>query len=239
MFKGAEKNRTIFRSLFYPPLKDSELEPGVIRCGQHHDYGSIILLMQDDMGGLEVGWYAWMALKPIFTNVIFGKRLCHKENGYRRHPSLERSLSIWVTWCSFGHLIAMYQRYIYFKVFQNLTKTNVHYFLLDSSRGCSGRRNSTPFTASINCFLRSPGYGSHHFTAGWIRQASTRWGTRLYPIPRFSYIQINFSLSFLFSLLSCRWRPASLFPIFGAYFFSKNKTTRLCFLLYQQGGFYC
>lgn len=54
MFEGSDKNRTIFRTLFYPSLADSEVEPGVVRCGQHHDYGSIILLMQDEMGGLEV-----------------------------------------------------------------------------------------------------------------------------------------------------------------------------------------
>lgn len=54
MFQGAEKNRTIFRSLYYPKLSDEDIEPGVIRCGAHSDYGSITLLFQDSMGGLEV-----------------------------------------------------------------------------------------------------------------------------------------------------------------------------------------
>ena len=58
MFHGAEKNRTIFRSLYYPSLADSDIQPGVVRCGAHSDYGSITLLLQDDMGGLEVSIFS-------------------------------------------------------------------------------------------------------------------------------------------------------------------------------------
>lgn len=54
MFHGAERNRTIFRSLYYPTLSDTDIQPGVVRCGAHSDYGAITLLLQDDMGGLEV-----------------------------------------------------------------------------------------------------------------------------------------------------------------------------------------
>jgi isopenicillin N synthase-like dioxygenase len=54
MFYGADKNRTIFRSLYYPTLADRDIQPGVVRCGAHSDYGAITLLLQDDMGGLEV-----------------------------------------------------------------------------------------------------------------------------------------------------------------------------------------
>ena len=32
----------------------SEVKPNQIRCGEHSDYGSITLLFQDDVGGLEV-----------------------------------------------------------------------------------------------------------------------------------------------------------------------------------------
>ena len=71
MIQGAEQNATTFRTLFYPSLDEycaGELGgdeaqlaaqlagPGVVRCGQHSDYGTITLLLQDDMGGLEVAW---------------------------------------------------------------------------------------------------------------------------------------------------------------------------------------
>lgn len=54
MFKSDVKNRTIFRTLYYPSLADTETLAGVVRCGLHSDYGTITLLLQDDMGGLEV-----------------------------------------------------------------------------------------------------------------------------------------------------------------------------------------
>lgn len=54
MFEGVDKNGTIFRSLFYPPLTGDDIQPGTVRCGEHTDYGTITLLIQDEMGGLEV-----------------------------------------------------------------------------------------------------------------------------------------------------------------------------------------
>ena len=51
--------RTVFfphpspiRSLYYPPHSSENTE--ATRCGTHSDYGSITLLFQDDVGGLEV-----------------------------------------------------------------------------------------------------------------------------------------------------------------------------------------
>ena len=57
MFQGVEKNASTFRSLYYPSLADSDVQPGVVRCGAHSDYGTITLLLQDDIGGLEVYFY--------------------------------------------------------------------------------------------------------------------------------------------------------------------------------------
>ena len=54
MCHGSDKNVTTFRSLYYPSLGDRDVQPGVERCGKHSDYGTVTLLFQDDMGGLEV-----------------------------------------------------------------------------------------------------------------------------------------------------------------------------------------
>ena len=52
---GAKKNGTSMRSMYYPPLTDdSEIGTGVVRIRAHTDYETIILLFQDDVGGLEV-----------------------------------------------------------------------------------------------------------------------------------------------------------------------------------------
>lgn len=48
------KRENTLRLLHYPPLADAVLEPNQIRAGEHSDYGSITLLFQDDVGGLEV-----------------------------------------------------------------------------------------------------------------------------------------------------------------------------------------
>ena len=52
---ASTKNCTTLRLLHYPSIsEDSIIKPGQIRCGEHTDYGSITLLFQDDMPGLEV-----------------------------------------------------------------------------------------------------------------------------------------------------------------------------------------
>ncbi|KAK6169472.1 hypothetical protein SNE40_020521 [Patella caerulea] len=49
------KNQTTLRSLMYPPLPtDGSILPGQTRCGEHSDYGTVTMLFQDDIGGLEV-----------------------------------------------------------------------------------------------------------------------------------------------------------------------------------------
>ena len=55
MTKGPDSSLTTMRLLYYPPLPpESEIKPGQLRCGEHVDYGSITLLFQDPIGGLQV-----------------------------------------------------------------------------------------------------------------------------------------------------------------------------------------
>ena len=50
-----EKNFTTLRLLHYPPLgQNTTIKPGQLRCGEHVDYGSVTLLFQDSIGGLQV-----------------------------------------------------------------------------------------------------------------------------------------------------------------------------------------
>lgn len=52
---GTSENATALRLLYYPSLPDeSTIKPEQVRCGEHSDYGSITLLFQDSVGGLEV-----------------------------------------------------------------------------------------------------------------------------------------------------------------------------------------
>jgi len=46
--------------------------PGSIRCGEHADYGTITLLLQDDVGGLEVKAVddGWIGAQPVAGAVL-------------------------------------------------------------------------------------------------------------------------------------------------------------------------
>lgn len=59
------------RLLHYPPLQQPP-KPGQIRAGEHSDYGSITLLFQDDLGGLEVQTKDgdWIAAPAIPDTII-------------------------------------------------------------------------------------------------------------------------------------------------------------------------
>ena len=53
--RGTLLGGTQLRYNFYPMITDiSKVKPGQIRCGEHTDYGGITLLIQDEVGGLEV-----------------------------------------------------------------------------------------------------------------------------------------------------------------------------------------
>jgi isopenicillin N synthase-like dioxygenase len=56
----------VLRMLHYPPIYQTP-EPGQLRAGEHTDYGSITLLFQDEVGGLEVQTRQgeWIAAPPI------------------------------------------------------------------------------------------------------------------------------------------------------------------------------
>ena len=51
---GHPENGTTLRTLYYPPVTEFKLEPGQVRLGEHSDFGTITILFQDDIGGLEV-----------------------------------------------------------------------------------------------------------------------------------------------------------------------------------------
>ena len=48
------KSFTTFRVNHYPKLEPGQLKEDQALCGEHADYGSITLLIQDNVGGLEV-----------------------------------------------------------------------------------------------------------------------------------------------------------------------------------------
>ena len=53
--RGTLSGGTQLRYNFYPMITDiTKVKPGQIRCGEHTDYGGITLLIQDEVGGLEV-----------------------------------------------------------------------------------------------------------------------------------------------------------------------------------------
>lgn len=68
---GGDNN---LRLLHYPPVKKSiwRDNPNKVRAGEHSDYGSITLLFQDDIGGLEVKSPrgTWVRAKPIPNTIV-------------------------------------------------------------------------------------------------------------------------------------------------------------------------
>ena len=52
-FDNKHGQNYVLRMLHYPPICQTP-EPGQLRAGEHTDYGSVTLLLQDEVGGLEV-----------------------------------------------------------------------------------------------------------------------------------------------------------------------------------------
>jgi len=65
-----QQNHTM-RLLHYPPIQQTP-QSGQIRAGEHSDYGSITLLFQDAIGGLEVQTIQgeWIEAPPIPGTVV-------------------------------------------------------------------------------------------------------------------------------------------------------------------------
>ena len=69
--KNHDQNHHTLRSLHYPPLQNSP-KPKQVRAGEHSDYGSITLLFQYEIGGLEIQTASgeWVAAPAIPNTVI-------------------------------------------------------------------------------------------------------------------------------------------------------------------------
>ncbi|XP_068595624.1 uncharacterized protein [Brachionichthys hirsutus] len=49
-FVGTNKNPSIVRLLFYPPVNREKVKDSQLRCGEHSDYGTVTLLFQNNEG---------------------------------------------------------------------------------------------------------------------------------------------------------------------------------------------
>lgn len=81
---GRKGNSSALRTLYYPKLT-MECKPGQLRCGEHSDYGSLALLFQDNVGGLQVKNTAgeFVDAEPVEDCVIvnIGDCLQHQTKG--------------------------------------------------------------------------------------------------------------------------------------------------------------
>ncbi|KAG7166946.1 2-oxoglutarate-dependent dioxygenase htyE-like 1 [Homarus americanus] len=66
-----DNNLTCLRLLHYPPVPDT-IPENTIRCGAHTDYGTITLLFQDNMGGLQVRERggSWVEAVPVPGTIL-------------------------------------------------------------------------------------------------------------------------------------------------------------------------
>jgi len=89
------KCQTILRSINYYTLNGSDFIPNAIRCGEHSDWGSITLLMQDMVGGLEVKTSKgeWIDVIPVDNAILLNSgQLLEYWTGGRFHAALHRVL---------------------------------------------------------------------------------------------------------------------------------------------------
>ncbi|XP_046549417.1 2-oxoglutarate-dependent dioxygenase htyE-like [Haliotis rubra] len=70
---GGKKSPATLRSIYYPPLPDDgSIKHGQLRCGEHTDYGTLALLFQDKIGGLQIRSMdgTFISVPPIEGTVV-------------------------------------------------------------------------------------------------------------------------------------------------------------------------
>ena len=63
------------RSLYYPAI--ANVKPGVTRCGEHSDYGTLTFLFQDSLGGLQIRGVGgeWVDAEPVEGSILVGRQV--------------------------------------------------------------------------------------------------------------------------------------------------------------------
>lgn len=88
------ESQTIFRSLYYYNLDPNEnVPPNAVRCGEHSDWGTITLLIQDMVGGLEVKTLEgqWLDATPVENAILLNSgQLLEYWTGGRFHAAMHR-----------------------------------------------------------------------------------------------------------------------------------------------------
>jgi len=86
-FNNKHGSNYFLRLLHYPPVAEAP-QPGQLRAGKHTDYGTISLLLQDTVGGLEIQTRRgdWIAAPPIPDTLVVnvGEALQHWTNNKLR-----------------------------------------------------------------------------------------------------------------------------------------------------------
>ncbi|KAJ1979965.1 hypothetical protein H4R35_001311 [Dimargaris xerosporica] len=84
-----QPSSTNLRFLHYPPMKPSAEDHTAMRAGSHADYGSISLLFQKEVGGLQVYHQhtaepRWVDVPPLPNSIVvnIGDTLDYWSNGY-------------------------------------------------------------------------------------------------------------------------------------------------------------
>jgi len=88
------KTQTVLRSLYYYNLNPNDnFPPNAIRCGEHSDWGTITLLIQDMVGGLEVKTSKgeWIDAEPVENAILLNSgQLLEYWSGGHFHAAMHR-----------------------------------------------------------------------------------------------------------------------------------------------------